>query len=681
MRIADRYTVVRELGRGGMGVVFHVRDEEVGEDVALKLIVGTSDPGAIDRFRREVRLARRVTHRNVTRTHDLGRDVDGRWFLTMELVGGGSLLDVLRAEAPLPPLRAAELVAQVADGLAAAHDVGVVHRDLKPANVLVAPDGRAVLTDFGIAVSLRDGERGRGGTPRYQAPEQLDGAPGDARSDLYALGLVLFESVTGRRAGLTPLRQGLVLPAVVEPIVRDLLEPDPARRPGSAAEVAERLRGGPRPAPHRPVVALAPLKWIGPPERGWLAEGFTDTLESALADVPGIHVRGGGSADGGIAGPLLRVGGTVQWLQDRVRFTVRGTDEAGDQRFSDVRELPVGDVLLVQEQLAARVAEVVRVQAGLVSRARPVPDGLVGPLLRARGILRRPFLEQTGPLAELDHAIERHGPFPPAVALSALLHTRLAQATSSVGPDLAGRVEGALRLAPDEPETWLAVAQAANEAADFERAVPAIRRSIGLAPGSPHARWLYGVLACESRRVEEGIESLERAVALEPGHVGARAELARQAALRGDRAWMDHWLRFPDPSPMWGLVRMRLASWFGDPVEAPVEVPATVAVGRFRVLVDGLSGRVDEAAMVELVARVPRGRMRVVIGQVVVECLARAGRPARAQAVLDEVAGDLLDLSWLVACPALDPLRDRPGFEDRVRQVGVRVARLWQAVA
>ena len=175
---AGRYRVDRLLGRGATGAVWAAFDEEVGDRVALKLLTGGPDDAA-ERFRREVRLARRVTHRNAARIFDLGT-ANGVLYLTMELVEGDSLHALITREVRLSVPRAADIASQIANGLAAAHDVGVVHRDIKPANVLLDQAGRVVLTDFGLARAVAaDSKVTIGaqmiGTPSYMAPEQVRG--------------------------------------------------------------------------------------------------------------------------------------------------------------------------------------------------------------------------------------------------------------------------------------------------------------------------------------------------------------------------------------------------------------------------------------------------------------------------------------------------------------------------
>jgi serine/threonine protein kinase len=206
--VAGRFELLGLIGSGGMGSVYRARDRQLDEVVALKMISRdlARDPLMVERFRREVKLARRVTHRNVVRTFDLGEH-DSQLFLTMELVEGESLGARLARGERLEGKEILTLAREVCAGLGAAHAAGVVHRDLKPDNVLLARDGRVVLTDFGIA-SAQQATASRKltmglvvGTAEYISPEQVQGRSDlDGRADIYALGAMLFELVTGRAA-------------------------------------------------------------------------------------------------------------------------------------------------------------------------------------------------------------------------------------------------------------------------------------------------------------------------------------------------------------------------------------------------------------------------------------------------------------------------------------------------
>jgi len=209
---AGRFELIEELGAGGMGIVYRAFDKEVGEEVALKALRPeiALDERTVDRFRNEIKLARRITHKNVCRTHDLHQD-GKQLFITMEVVPGQNLKGVIKQAGALSTGKAVSIAKQVAEGLAEAHDLGVIHRDLKPQNIMVDKQGNAKIMDFGVARSLRAaGMTAEGmiiGTPEYMAPEQVEGLEADQRTDIYALGAILFEMVTGRVPfeGDTPL--------------------------------------------------------------------------------------------------------------------------------------------------------------------------------------------------------------------------------------------------------------------------------------------------------------------------------------------------------------------------------------------------------------------------------------------------------------------------------------------
>src|SRR6185369_11204303 len=211
------------------------------------------DPAARERFHGEVRLARQVSHPHVCRVYDIG-ELDGRLFLSMEYVDGEDLATLLRRIGRLPPAKAVEIARQLCAGLAAAHEKGVLHRDLKPSNVMVDGHGRARITDFGLAVAGDEAHGGFAGTPAYMAPERLAGGPATVRSDLYELGLVLYELFTGKHAFAEdrPASRPLTHPSMhtsdmdpaAERAILRCLEPQPEKRPRSAAEIALALPGG-----------------------------------------------------------------------------------------------------------------------------------------------------------------------------------------------------------------------------------------------------------------------------------------------------------------------------------------------------------------------------------------------------------------------------------------------------
>ncbi|MCK4431420.1 MAG: protein kinase, partial [Candidatus Aminicenantes bacterium] len=200
---AGRYQIIEELGKGGMGKVYKVHDTEIKEKVALKLLKPeiASDERTIERFRNEIRLARKIAHKNVGRMFDLGKE-KGTYYITMEYVEGQDLRGLIRQSRKLTVGTAISIAKQVCEGLAEAHRLGVIHRDLKPSNIMIDKEGSGRIMDFGIARSLRaKGITGAGvmiGTPEYMSPEQVEAKETDQRSDIYSLGIILYEMVTGR---------------------------------------------------------------------------------------------------------------------------------------------------------------------------------------------------------------------------------------------------------------------------------------------------------------------------------------------------------------------------------------------------------------------------------------------------------------------------------------------------
>lgn len=218
--LAQRYQLIKRLGSGGMGVVFHAKDLELHEDIALKVLMPdwNADEETAERFRNEVRLARKIVHPGVCRVFDMGEDGALR-FLTMELIEGRTLKELMRAE-KCSARQGFLYLHKIADGLSAVHERGIVHRDLKPENILVRPDGQAVLVDFGLArdsfLPNRSSSR-IAGTPQYMSPEQLRGERLDARSDVFSFGVMAFELFTGR----SPFGNGVALD-VATAILRDV---------------------------------------------------------------------------------------------------------------------------------------------------------------------------------------------------------------------------------------------------------------------------------------------------------------------------------------------------------------------------------------------------------------------------------------------------------------------------
>ncbi len=337
--VAERYRIIGLLGRGGMGEVYRADDLKLGQPVALKFLPRhlAADPERLERFYAEVRIARQVSHPNVCRVYDVG-EIEGLQYLSMEYVDGEDLASLLKRIGRLPADKALDIARELCAGLAAAHDKGVLHRDLKPANVMVDGRGRARITDFGLAVAAGEAVDGEiSGTPAYMAPEQLAGKGASVRSDVYSLGLVLYELYTGRKAfeGATfqelkrkhaedsPASPSTITPGfdpVVERVILRCLEKDPASRPSSAAQIAAALPGGdPLEAaiaagetPSPEMVAAAGEQGALAPARAWTLLGAT------VAAIAALVVLSRFSMDQGVA-PFPK---SPDALEDRARELV-----------------------------------------------------------------------------------------------------------------------------------------------------------------------------------------------------------------------------------------------------------------------------------------------------------------------------------------------------------------------
>jgi serine/threonine protein kinase/tetratricopeptide (TPR) repeat protein len=371
-QIGPRYTVIKLLGAGGMGAVYHAFDQELGVGVAVKLIRPSLQADATaardleQRFKRELLLARQITHKHVVRIHDIG-DIEGIKYLTMPFIDGETLADLLRREGKLPVPRAASIVSQVAAGLEAAHAKGVVHRDLKPENIMIEKDtGDALIMDFGIARSVESGSTQTAagsviGTLEYMPPEQAQGRKVDGRADIYSLGLILYDCLVGRHRvakAENPMKEmmsrlaappapprslNVDVPEALDRIVRKCLEPAAENRYQTTHELVAALgaltaddyshsEASPKPPnPGDPPSRFDPdATYLGGPAKA----SPSDLDVTSFAGVPGPAGRRDGD-DAATIGPTPAASGG----------TPKGLIEVGHQfgtRYHIIRELGVG---------------------------------------------------------------------------------------------------------------------------------------------------------------------------------------------------------------------------------------------------------------------------------------------------------------------------------------------------
>jgi putative nucleotidyltransferase with HDIG domain len=375
--VGSRYEIQRSLGTGGMGVVYKARDRVLDEVVAVKVLRPefALEPDMARRFQSEIKLARKVTHKNVCRIHEYGQEGDLA-YISMELVSGTDLREVVRVQGGLLPEGAFDVALEIAAGLQAIHEVGIVHRDLKTQNIMIDSRGIVRLLDFGIAKEGGTQRTATGmiiGTPEYMSPEQAKGDRVDQRSDVYSLGIVIFELFTGRvpfsgdnpMATLykqvheaPPLEDGS-LPAPVVPVLRKALAKQREERYGSVREMAEALReaqaaflGAPAPA------ALSEIELVEEPEvfpvgsaadDSRLLSGI-DAIARALDDEPGVQKLLG-----------VVVGASKEMLRAEsgraVLLQARGTELCVEAAAGDASDDLVGKALPRGEGIAPLVVE------------------------------------------------------------------------------------------------------------------------------------------------------------------------------------------------------------------------------------------------------------------------------------------------------------------------------------
>jgi tetratricopeptide (TPR) repeat protein len=564
--VAGRYRVVAIAGIGGMGVIYKARDEELDVDVALKVLrpdLG-ADPDWIARFRRELVLARQVTHRNVVRIHDIGES-QGLRFLTMRYVEGRSLLEILRAEGALPVDRAVRIVRQVAEALQHAHEAGVVHRDLKPGNILVEADDTAYVTDFGVARSLgREGLTRTGaivGTPEYLSPEQVAGEAIDGRSDLYALGILFYEILTGElpfrgesRAEILAQRigarardigeTGIAVPEYVRAAIARCLERSPSRRYQSASDfIADLDRRSVRSPRARRRLGLAAGVAVLAVAAIWAAQRQRPAAPPAASPASQVHSVAVLPLSDETADPDLAWAGTgIAEMLAADLSESPGLRVLDAQRvFRSLRDLKLGgspDERALQR--LAEVLEVDRLVAGSVRKA--------GPTIRVD--LRLVSVDRTGAAAThhiADQATDEGGLF----RLVDTLGDRLRR-------DLGGEPPVRPETAPAET-TSLAAARAYQEGRDllargeYVSAAPALERAVAADPGFAMAlerlAETYQNLGYEEKALSVA-ERAGKAAGAGETRLGYRVR-ARVALLRGEpaeaeRSYAELVRRFPN---------------------------------------------------------------------------------------------------------------------------------------
>ena len=636
--VGNRYEILGMLGSGGMGTVYRARDRELDEIVALKVLKKelASTSGMLERFRREVKLARRVTHKNVARTFDIGEH-EGDRFLTMELIAGEMLGAFLARRGTIPVRNVIAIARDVCAGLAAAHAADVLHRDLKPENVILALDGRAVITDFGIARALAQAEAARTapglvGTPAYMAPEQVEGvADLDGRADLYALGTMLFELLTGRPAwpgeSVIAIAAARILrpppdvrsvrpelPADIAELVLKLMARSRDDRFATAEEagtalaalasgelpsvrslVPASLTAAPRARAPRKTVAVLPIVNLGGEEDAHLAQIVTEDLVDLLSVVPELRVRPRGDSAGidtrkrdvrdagRELGVDVVVDGSMRRHENLIRISVRVITVAdGFQLWARRFDRAPGEVLSVADDAASAIANVLAAERTV--EARPAVDPRAQELyLRGRYLVHRGWMAISREGVELLRQAHELAPGDSRIAGAyalAVARTLIAGESSSTLPsEMRALAEATLQRDPSQPEARVALAIFHLSDSEGAAASVELKRALEISPNSLEALDAAGRILVEVGRTDVAIRTLRKVLAIDPTMLLAKHSMIRAHALLGE---MDLALELLGPPPTdrndfapHMVLRTRLALWHRD-VAAAEEISAVM---------------------------------------------------------------------------------------------------------
>jgi hypothetical protein len=715
--LAGRYRIKSILGRGGMGTVYRVEDTALGETIALKIIAqGSSTPANLERQRDEVKLARRVTHPNVARTFDIGEHGDLR-FITMELVDGTSLRDVIGSDTKLDNRLA--LLAHVASGLAAIHEADIAHRDLKPENVLVSSAGIAKITDFGIARTADSVASGMtSGTPRYMAPEVLAGAAPTRAADVYAFGLIAYETVTGERFhGGDPEAAARVLRGRLSRSSEDItafimrcLGDTPDARPVSVRTLVALLAGAPScialgtDVARVPRIRLGAAVFASDQADSWLSDSIPSEMLRSLARSRGLEVvsallpQAGTAAAAHKAGIDVVVQGTVRREGGELHLSVRAVSMA------DQLQLWARSSVLPAEHLAAGVEET----AGLVTLAvlgtektartmRAEDPRVTELLLRASHEEHSPWRDFQSQAAELLEQARVLAPDDPIV-LSALTHALLGGA-GAFDAERFHRARlaaaGAVELDGADPDCQLALAVTLFVANDPLGAMTSLSSVLRAAPSVPDGHAMTAALAVDVGLFRDGVGRAALVRALDPGLAIARTVAALAHEYLGEHdaadAVIDDGLHSDAPlAQVFALISAaRCAMWRGKPgdidalharlrdrAHLPFVAPFLRALEGTITGAEAISSMGPFASMAKEWAR-PRC-LRL---QFEAELFVHHGSMADAAKIVDElIAAGMYDSSWLTLCPSMQRLAASVDLSQARERVVARAAAVRRAM-
>jgi len=703
--LADRYALIDEVGRGGMGIVYRARDHELGEMVALKVLKPelADRTVMVDMLRREVRLARRLTHHNIVRVHDLGTS-DGQRFLTMELIVGPSLRQRLD-DGRLGLHDVWGIFRQVVEGITAAHGEGILHRDLKPENVLLDEvRERVVLTDFGVAnlefETMHDGNGGLVGTPQYMAPEQQRGAQVDHRADLFSVGAMLLEALesVGAAPG-EPLRR----------VAQSCLAPLPSARPPDAQSLARALDDARPPEPSSlpdldaPRLVLLPLSSDDDVE--WAATSVVQHLTQRLARSTGLRLCAPPASRTGLAAADqadLFVRGHAAAHGEHVVLDIEVSTEPSATvapTWHERRTVSANGLQLASDQLAESIAEHLGISLPdrpAANAATPLPSTFVLGHEGRRRLDAGWYGDLEPALALLHEGLVQDPNHPGLLADYALASARQSFYEAGAGQMLLGRAlraaNAAVRLAPSEARPWYALGYVRLQTGDRAGAAAALSRAVQWAPNLWGAQAMLAELLIDAGAIGAARTRLLAILDIDPTNDRGRMDLARLEALLGNYGVARAYLSVP-PSRSgrafhaWLVERVELWSGSRAPTEidvaslkkaAPEVAPLVQLVELVKEVREAGQWTAPQRAAILAAPPSMPARVRAVKLQCAAEVAGHLGHVEDALDAVDRGVGDgiLHDMAWLDHCEALRAVRAHADFP-RLRR---RVARSAQEV-
>ena len=739
-----RYRLVERIGQGGMGEVWKAHDANLDRVVAIKMLLhgALGDAIARERFRREALVLSRLSHPGVATVFDFDAQ-DGHDFLVMEYVPGGTLASRL-ATGLLPLESVLHLGAGIADALENAHRNGVLHRDLKPGNVLLTAEGQPKILDFGLALLLAGGQATarmtqKGmvvGTLPYMAPEQLFGEADDARTDIYALGTMLFEMATGQLPLFKERPEALMFaiintaapslrsirsdaPAELDRLVGECLHKDPARRPASAGWVGDALRrireGGPMVTATLPAsvairsIAVLPFRNVSQdPAQEYFADGMTEAIISDLARIRALRVISRTSAmkykGTGLSLPEIArelnvdavLEGSALLLGNRVRLSVQLISARDDETlWAERYDRELEDVLDLQSELAETVAREIAIQLTPGEATRLAKRHAVNPEAHLEYLKSRHAHYAASPqavemgLRHARRALELDPAFAPA--WSALAECHAFRALRGMAPPAVAFAEGtaaakkALELDPSLADAHAALGVIRSHSGDLAGGLRALQRAIELNPGLAAAHDRLGRVLYSYGRHAEAIAAMNKAVSLDPLSMFIRtgAGDAHYFAREYERSVV-HYRMALELDPRFDgahtdLARSLEALGLFDEARAEYEegrrLSGGVAGPSFGLAhLEAASGSVAEARRI-LAELIDARSRRVVSAWGIAALHASLGGADEAFRWFDIAIDErAAGMILLRVHPRLDPIRDDPRYGPLVRRVGLENA-------